>query len=82
MNKLDNLIVKAKIKKNVAMEKTAAFFASKEHGDETLLVKIMLMVIAVVIVIIFRDTLKNIITELLNQVKTKIQGMYDSTIVP
>jgi len=54
----------------------------KVSGDETLIIKIMLMVIAVALVIIFRDTLQTIIKNLLtgdNGLEKKINAMYQTT---
>ena len=50
--------------------------ATKKNGDETLIVKIMLMVVAVVLCILFRDTLSTIISTLLGNVSTWITSMY------
>lgn len=79
MNKMDSLIITSKIKGRALLDSISSKVSKKEHGDETLLVKIMLMVIAVFLIIIFRDTLKGIITTLLSEVQTKVQGMYNST---
>lgn len=71
---LNNMIIKAQIglaKK--AQEKMLA----KKAGDETLIVKIILMVVAVVLCILFRDTLKSIITTLLTNVETNISNIYN-----
>lgn len=71
---LNNMIIKAQIglaKK--AQEKMLA----KKAGDETLIVKIILMVVAVVLCILFRDTLKSIITTLLTNVETNINNIYN-----
>ena len=82
MNKLNSIAIRAKIYGENALSNVRTSMMQKKNGDETLLVKIMLMVIAVVLVILFRDTLKNIITTLLTQVQEKIQGMYNTTTQP
>lgn len=79
MNKLDKAVISMK---NYGHLKTQSFMEKlklKKNGDENLVVKIMLMVIAVFLVIIFRNTLKTIIETLLAQVQTKIESMYNST---
>ena len=71
---LNNMIIKAQIglaKK--AQEKMLA----KKAGDETLIVKIILMVVAVVLCILFRNTLEGIITTLLTNVETHISNIYN-----
>lgn len=71
---LNNMIIKAQIglaKK--AQEKMLA----KKAGDETLIIKIILMVVAVVLCILFRNTLKDIITTLLANVETNISNIYN-----
>ena len=75
VNALDRAYIGAKVR---ATQKLNAL-ASKATGDETLIIKIMLMVIAVVLVILFRDTLKSMITDLLAEVQTKVKGMYVTT---
>lgn len=79
MNKVNSFIIASKMKEKNLVESFNEKISKKENGDETLLVKIMLIVIAVFLVIIFRDTLKGILTTLLTEVQTKIQGMYQST---
>lgn len=79
MRKFDSLVIATKIKGANALDTVKNAVSTKKDGDETLLVKIMLMVIAVFLVVIFRNTLKDIITTLLSQVSTKIQGMYETT---
>lgn len=54
------------------------FLKKKKAGDETLIVKIILMVVAVVLCILFRNTLTNIIISLLNGVQNNINGIYTS----
>lgn len=82
MNKLNSIAIRAKIYGENALSNVKTSMMQKKNGDETLLVKIMLMVITVVLVILFRDTLKSIITTLLTQVQEKIQGMYNTTTQP
>lgn len=73
MTKLDAMYIGAKTKAAGIVNRLAA----KETGDETLIIKIMLMVVAVVLAIVFRDKIKEVITTLLTNVQTKITGMYD-----
>ena len=72
VNALDRAYIGVKVR---ATQKLNAL-AAKATGDETLIIKIMLMVIAVVLVILFRDTLKTMITDLLAEVQTKVKAMY------
>lgn len=75
IRKLDNLLINAKVS---AAQKMAGFkLKRKANGDETLVIKIMLIVIAVVLITLFRDEISDLITELLADAKTKIQGMYN-----
>jgi len=73
MNKLDKFLMNSKTKAQIAL----AGMKSKATGDETLIIKIMLIVIAVVLVILFRDTLADIVNSILEQVKTNVEGMFD-----
>ena len=57
VRKLDNAIINAKVFATHTLDN----MKRKVSGDETLIIKIMLMVIAVALVIIFRDTLQTII---------------------
>lgn len=78
VRKLDKAIINAKVFATHTLDN----MKRKVSGDETLIIKIMLMVIAVALVIIFRNTLQAIIEELLtgNQgLKTKIQELYKTT---
>ena len=81
MHKLDSLAINANIHGQNTLEKVQKKLFVKKKGDESLLIKIMLMVIAVVLVIVFRDALKDMITTLLSTVKERIQAMYTSTTV-
>ena len=72
VNALDRAYIGVKVR---ATQKLNAL-AAKATGDETLIIKIMLMVIAVVLVILFRDTLKTMITDLLKEVQDKVKAMY------
>ena len=77
MNKLNTFIIGTKLKLNNAMEdKLSRMLAKKGRGDETLIIKVMLIVVAVFLVLIFRNTLKDIMDGLLTTVKTKIEGMF------
>ena len=81
VRKLDKAIINAK----VFATNTLDNMKRKVSGDETLIIKIMLMVIAVALVIIFRDTLQTIIKNLLtgdNGLEKKINAMYDATTKP
>ena len=73
MNKLNTLALKVQMK---LADVAATKLTKKANGDETLIIKIMLMVIAVVLILLFRDQLKNIIISLLANLNTKIDGMY------
>ena len=73
--KIDNLLIKAKVQAGKIVESK---FTKKASGDETLIVKIMLMVVAVAVVLVFRDGLKTIITTLINNVGSKITDMYNN----
>lgn len=77
---LDSMIIKAQLRcanaKEEMMTRMSERALAKKAGDETLIVKIILMVVAVVLCILFRDTLKTVITELLTQVKTNISSIY------
>lgn len=78
VRKLDKAIINAK----VFATNTLDNMKRKVSGDETLIIKIMLMVIAVALVIIFRDTLQTIIKNLLtgdNGLEKKINAMYQTT---
>ena len=61
VRKLDKAIINAKVFATHTLDN----MKRKVSGDETLIIKIMLMVIAVALVIIFRDTLQTIIKNLL-----------------
>ena len=77
MNKLNTFIIGTKLKLNNAIEdKLGRMLAKKGRGDETLIIKVMLIVVAVFLVLIFRNTLKDIMDGLLTTVKTKIEGMF------
>lgn len=77
MNKLNTFIIRTKLKLNNAMEdKLGRMLTKKGRGDETLIIKVMLIVVAVFLVLIFRNTLKDIMDGLLTTVKTKIEDMF------
>ena len=78
VKKIDKALISAK---NAVSMKLAGFKA-KATGDETLIIKIMLMVIAVVLVILFRSSLEKIIQSLLNGVNQGINNMYQGTVTP
>lgn len=78
VRKLDKAIINAKVFATHTLDN----MKRKVSGDETLIIKIMLMVIAVALVIIFRDTLQTIIKNLLtgdNGLEKKINAMYQAT---
>ena len=78
VRKLDKAIINAKVFATHTLDN----MMRKVSGDETLIIKIMLMVIAVALVIIFRDTLQTIIKNLLtgdNGLEKKINAMYQTT---
>lgn len=78
VRKLDKAIINAKVFTTHTLDN----MKRKVSGDETLIIKIMLMVIAVALVIIFRDTLQTIIKNLLtgdNGLEKKINAMYQAT---
>lgn len=79
VRKLDKAIINAKVFATHTLDN----MKRKVSGDETLIIKIMLMVIAVALVIIFRDTLQTIIKNLLtdpnNGLQKKIETLYDTT---
>lgn len=79
VRKLDKAIINAKVFATHTLDN----MKRKVSGDETLIIKIMLMVIAVALVIIFRNTLQTIIEKLLTDPKdglqTKIQDLYTKT---
>ena len=70
------MITKMNRKLNKLTSAIMTKIATKKNGDETLIVKIMLMVVAVVLCILFRDTLSTIISGLLANVETWITSMY------
>ena len=77
---LDSMIIKAQLRcanaKEEMMTRMSERALAKKAGDETLIVKIILMVVAVVLCILCRDTLTTVISTLLSQVQEKIQGIY------
>lgn len=73
---LSNTLIKAQIKSTHALEGMSRKMMAKKAGDENLITKIILMVVAVVLCILFRDTLKSIITTLLNSVQSNVSGMF------
>lgn len=78
VRKLDKAIINAKVFATHTLDN----MKRKVSGDETLIIKIMLMVIAVALVIIFRNTLQEIIQKLLtgdNGLQKKIEALYDTT---
>lgn len=77
MEKLNNLLIGAKIKAAAMKEGIVEALKSKETGDETLIIKIMLMVVAVVLVIVFRNEIRTVIETLIANVSQRIQGMYN-----
>ena len=79
MEKLNNLLIGAKIKAAAMKEGVVEALKSKETGDETLIIKIMLMVVAVVLVILFRDQIYDLIKTLVTSVSEKVQGMYNKS---
>lgn len=80
VRKIDKAIINAKTLAARTLSK--GILKRKEAGDETLIIKIMLMVIAVVLVLLFRDTLlsmiKNLLTNNSTGLETKVQQMYNS----
>lgn len=75
MNKLDRIMIGAKIKAGRAFATMREKSLSKEHGDETLIVKVMLMVIAVALCVVFRDTISTVIENLIKSVEDKISSI-------
>lgn len=74
LNKIDGKLIKAQMVAENFKEKLSA----KKAGDENLIVKIILMVVAVVLCILFRDVISDILRNLLDGVKTNINGIYGS----
>ena len=70
------MITKMNRKLNKLTSAIMTKIATKKNGDETLIVKIMLMVVAVVLCILFRDTLSAISSGLLANVENWITSMY------
>ena len=78
MNAIDNMMIRAKNK----IVKLKAKAVKKERGDETLVIKVMLIVIAVALGLMFRNTIGDIITSLLASAKTSIDGMFTEYTAP
>lgn len=74
LNKIDGKLIKAQIVAENFKEKLSA----KKSGDENLIVKIILMVVAVVLCILFRNVISDVMKNLLDGVKTNINGIYGS----
>lgn len=78
MKKLDKAFINAKLFASSKLDR----LAEKATGDETLIIKIMLMVVATALVILFKDTLGSIIKTLLtdptNGLQKKITDMYSA----
>ena len=73
MKKLDTLVISAKCK---AMKFVEEYLKKKEAGDENLIVKIMLIIAAVFLVLVFRDQIKDVIVNLITEANTKIKEIY------
>ena len=78
MDSIRNALIGAKIKAAVMTQSVLNKVATKKTGDETLIVKIMLMVVAVVLVIIFRDELTDLIKGMVANITDWINDMYQT----
>lgn len=79
MEKLNSLLIGTKIRAAAMKEGVVEALKSKRTGDETLIIKIMLMVVAVVLVILFRDQIYDVIKTLVTSVSEKVQNMYNKS---
>lgn len=59
------------------IKRIKAGMVEKARGDETLVIKVMLIVIAVALGLMFRNTIGEIITSLLGTAKSSIEGMFN-----
>lgn len=85
MNKLDTLVIKGQIKAMQAkskLEEALTNKLSKLSGDSQLVVALVLIAVAVGLCILFRETLKDIMTNLFNTIKTAIENLSKGTVSP
>lgn len=74
-NKVDDFIIKAKIRKEHIKEK----LLKKHEGIDGIVVAILLIVIAVGVGIFFRNTIMTTISTALSTVDTKITALFGGT---
>lgn len=72
IKKLDNLVNKAQITLAVKMD---SFLNKKREGDSQLVVALVLIAVAVGLCIIFRNTIRNIMNDLLVKVTGTINNL-------
>ena len=74
------------MKAEVAIMSTAYKLAEKfnawekENGDKALIIELILIVIAVILAIVFRDSIKTLITEFISSVKAKLNSLLGSAV--
>ncbi|MCR5720567.1 MAG: hypothetical protein K6F84_08375 [Lachnospiraceae bacterium] len=61
---------------SVAVTKVRNFLNKKVAGVDGLVVALVLIVVAVVVGLIFKDQISTLVTSLISTVKTKISGMF------
>ena len=71
MNKLDTFIIR---KKNQFLTHRDSLLAKKGKGDETLIVKIMLIAIVIALLVIFRNTISDIMASAMSKAQTIIEN--------
>jgi hypothetical protein len=79
MNTMDKFIIRGKLTAGRVKNGASAVLKkmkTKAQGDETLVVKVMLIVIAVALGLMFRNQIGEIIQNLLGNAKTQIDGMF------
>ena len=78
MSKIDQLVISTKNKITKSKECGLLHLMKKKvSGDETLIIKVFLIVVATALVIIFRDQIGSMISSLTNKASTKVESMYE-----
>ena len=78
MSKIDQLVIRTKNKIIKSKECGLLHLMKKKvYGDETLIIKVFLIVVAAALVIIFRDQIGSMISSLTNKASTKVESMYE-----
>lgn len=78
MSKIDQLAISTK--NRIVKSKECGFLHSlkkKVSGDETLIIKVFLIVVAAALVLIFREEIGKMITSLTSKASSKVEGMYE-----